>query len=184
VVSRLDGLTLYPAYSRSGIAGALAERVPVLHIVGSPSTSAQVRAQKIDVKGDLELIKQSDGTLLHHTLNLPTSFQTFSKMSEPLSCSQAILSRVSPVTPTTWTDELDRVIKDVLQQCRPGYVEIPTDAVHHKVSSAGLETRLVSSCYTLASAAQTDPGSPTPIPHLLPNIKTRRRTLRPTLPHL
>ncbi|KAI9636386.1 thiamine diphosphate-binding protein [Dioszegia hungarica] len=108
-----------------GIAGCLAERVPVLHIVGSPSTQMQ-----------------SSKSLLHHTLNLPTSFETFSKMSEPLSCSQAILSRVSPVTSSTWTEELDRVIKDVLQQCRPGYVEIPTDAVHHKVSSAGLNKPL------------------------------------------
>lgn len=92
--------------------------------------------------------QQSSQSLLHHTLNLPTSFETFSKMSEPLSCSQAILSRVSPVTSSTWTEELDRVIKDVLQQCRPGYVEIPTDAVHHKVSSAGLNKRLVSFAIT------------------------------------
>lgn len=125
----------------SGIAGCLAERVPVLHIVGSPSSQMQVSF--ILPSWTISLSGQSSKSLLHHTLNLPSSFDTFSRMSEPLSCSQALLSKIPPATNSTWTDELDRVIKDVLQQCRPGYVEIPTDAVHHKVSSAGLKTKLV-----------------------------------------
>jgi pyruvate decarboxylase len=110
----------------SGIAGALAERVPVLHIVGAPNTASQ-----------------TSKALLHHTLNLDSSFDTFSKMSEPLSCSQALLSRIPPESDSTWTTAFDRVLKDVLTQCRPGYVELPTDAVHHKVSAEGLKTRLV-----------------------------------------
>jgi len=87
---------------------------------------------------------QQKGTLLHHTLNTPTSFTTFSKMSEPLSCSQALLNQIEPVSDSTWTDAFDGVVRDVLEQCRPGYVEIPTDAVHRKVSSKGLEKKLVS----------------------------------------
>lgn len=83
---------------------------------------------------------QANKTLLHHTLNTPSTFTTFSTMSEPLSVSQALLSAVPPVTDTTWTEAFDKVLNDVLQQCRPGYVEIPTDAVHHKVSSKGLKT--------------------------------------------
>ncbi|GFZ47749.1 pyruvate decarboxylase [Saitozyma sp. JCM 24511] len=110
-----------------GIAGALAERVPVLHIVGAPSRALQ-----------------SSSALLHHTLNLPTSFSTFSTMSRPLSCSQALLNEIEPRDPSTWTDALDTVLKDVLEQCRPGYVEIPTDAVHHKVSADGLKKLLPS----------------------------------------
>ncbi|WWC67969.1 uncharacterized protein I206_101888 [Kwoniella pini CBS 10737] len=108
-----------------GIAGALAERVPVLHIVGAPSTKLQ-----------------SKDSLLHHTLNLPGSFTTFSTMSAPLSCSQALLNEIAPKTPTTWTEAFDKTLTDVLEQCRPGYVEIPTDAFHHKVSAAGLKEKL------------------------------------------
>ncbi|WWC86880.1 uncharacterized protein L201_001759 [Kwoniella dendrophila CBS 6074] len=108
-----------------GIAGALAERVPVLHIVGAPSTKLQ-----------------SNESLLHHTLNLPGSFTTFSTMSAPLSCSQALLNEIEPKTPSSWTDAFDKTLRDVLEQCRPGYVEIPTDAVHAKVSAAGLKEQL------------------------------------------
>jgi len=65
-------------------------------------------------------------------------------MSEPLSCSQALLNQIPPVTDSTWTDAFDSVVRDVLEQCRPGYIEIPTDAVHKEVSSKGLEKELVS----------------------------------------
>lgn len=109
----------------NGIAGSLAERVPVLHIVGSPSRSMQ-----------------ASNTLLHHTLNLPTSYTAYAQMSAPLSCSQALLSKIEPSTDRVWPDAFDKVVKDVLEQCRPGYVEIPTDAVKHKVSPEGLKKRL------------------------------------------
>lgn len=64
-------------------------------------------------------------------------------MSAPLSCSQALLSKIEPRTDTTWTEAFDKVVKDVLEQCRPGYVEIPTDAVRFKVSAEGLKSKLV-----------------------------------------
>jgi len=66
-------------------------------------------------------------------------------MSQPLSCSQALLNEIVPATPTTWTEAFDKVVKDVLEQCRPGYVEIPTDAVQRKVSAEGLKVKLVGS---------------------------------------
>ena len=90
------------------------------------------------------LTAQSNQSLLHHTLNTPSTFTTFSTMSEPLSVSQALLNQMPPITDTVWTDAFDRVLKDVLQQCRPGYVEIPTDAVHHKVLKKALDTKPVS----------------------------------------
>ncbi|EIW71256.1 hypothetical protein TREMEDRAFT_71102 [Tremella mesenterica DSM 1558] len=108
-----------------GIAGCLAERVPVLHIVGAPSTKLQ-----------------TSNSLLHHTLNLPSTFDTFSTMSAPLSTSQALLNHIPPSTPTTWTEAFDKVLRDVLEQCRPGYVEIPTDAIHRKVSAEALKVPL------------------------------------------
>jgi TPP-dependent 2-oxoacid decarboxylase len=83
-------------------------------------------------------------------------------MSEPLSVSQALLNAIPPVTDTTWTEAFDKVLTDVLQQCRPGYVEIPTDAVHHKVSSKGLKTPPVSYSTTWSSVLEKlIPGSPT-----------------------
>lgn len=112
--------------SHSGIAGSLAERLPILHIVGAPSTALQ-----------------SSKSLLHHTLNTPSSFTTFSAMSAPLSTSQALLSSIEPTTDTTWTDAFDKVLRDVLEQCRPGYIEVPTDAVHKMVSRKGLSTPMV-----------------------------------------
>ena len=87
---------------------------------------------------------QSGHSLLHHTLNLDSSFETFSQMSAPLSTSQALLSHTPPSSPTSWTDAFDKVVRDVLEQCRPGYVEIPTDAVHRLVSAEGLKTPPVS----------------------------------------
>ncbi|WVR04642.1 hypothetical protein IAU60_001653 [Kwoniella sp. DSM 27419] len=108
-----------------GIAGSLAERLPVLHIVGAPSTQLQ-----------------SKDSLLHHTLNLPKSFDTFSTMSAPLSCSQALLNQIKPETPRTWTAAFDKCVRDVLEQCRPGYVEIPTDAFHVQVDRSTLDERL------------------------------------------
>ncbi|WVQ76006.1 hypothetical protein IAR50_005642 [Cryptococcus sp. DSM 104548] len=108
-----------------GIAGCLSERVPVLHIVGAPSTKLQ-----------------ANQSLLHHTLNLPDSFTTFSTMSAPLSCSQALINTIEPSTKTAWTEAFDKTLREVLEQCRPGYVEIPTDAVHAKVSAEGLKKAL------------------------------------------
>jgi pyruvate decarboxylase len=126
----------------SGIAGSMAERLPVLHLVGAPSSQMQVSPHLNDkARADHP---QSSHSLLHHTLNTPGTFTTFSTMSEPLSCSQALLSSIPNDTPTTWTRAFDKVLVDVLEQCRPGYVEIPMDAVHAKVSSEGLKTLPVS----------------------------------------
>ncbi|WP_264766429.1 thiamine pyrophosphate-binding protein, partial [Klebsiella pneumoniae] len=56
----------------NGIAGSYAEHIPVLHIVGAPSTGAQQR-----------------GELLHHTLG-DGDFRHFARMSEQITCSQAL----------------------------------------------------------------------------------------------
>lgn len=64
-------------------------------------------------------------------------------MSAPLSCSQALINNIEPKTPTSWTEAFDKTLKAVLEECRPGYVEVPTDAVHAKVSAEGLKQPLV-----------------------------------------
>jgi TPP-dependent 2-oxoacid decarboxylase len=78
-------------------------------------------------------------------------------MSAPLSCSQALLNEIDPKTPTTWTEAFDKVLRDTLEQCRPGYVEIPTDAVHHLVSDDGLKKKLVSHTTFQSVSIHADP---------------------------
>jgi pyruvate decarboxylase len=62
----------------NAIAGAYSEHVPVVHIVGMPST-----------------VSQRDGMLLHHTLG-NGNFNVFADMNREISCAMAKLN--SPVT--------------------------------------------------------------------------------------
>lgn len=87
----------------NGIAGSYAEHIPVLHIVGAPSTGAQQR-----------------GELLHHTLG-DGDFRHFARMSEQITCSQALL------TAGNACHEIDRVLRDMLTHHRPGYLMLPAD---------------------------------------------------------
>ncbi|QRV86347.1 pyruvate decarboxylase [Ceratobasidium sp. AG-Ba] len=107
----------------NGMAGAMAERVPVLHIVGVPGEGLQQRH-----------------ALLHHTLG-DGIFSHFSKMSAPISAAMASLT-----TGPTGTDglpfEVDRVLRVALTECRPVYLTFPTNLHHVKVPSAGLNTPL------------------------------------------
>ncbi|KAF8610675.1 pyruvate decarboxylase [Ceratobasidium sp. AG-I] len=107
----------------NGLAGAMAERVPVLHIVGVPAEGLQSRH-----------------ALLHHTLG-DGVFSHFSKMSSPISAGMANLT-----TGLTGTDglpiEVDRLLRVALTQCRPVYMSFPTNLNHVKVPSAGLLTPL------------------------------------------
>src|SRR5690242_12819574 len=61
----------------NGIAGAFSEHVPVVHIVGCPST-----------------ISQRNGMLLHHTLG-NGDFNVFANMSSQISCDMARLNNPS-----------------------------------------------------------------------------------------
>lgn len=112
-----------------GVAGSLSERVPVLHIVGAPSTKMQ-----------------SEHALLHHTLNTPGSFTTFSDMSKPLSCASALLNELQPQNNHTLADAFDDALHASLTQCRPSYVELPMDLIHAMVSTKGLEKPLPKPC--------------------------------------
>ena len=87
----------------NGVAGSYAEHIPVLHIVGAPSTGAQQR-----------------GELLHHTLG-DGDFRHFARMSEQITCSQALL------TAGNACHEIDRVLRDMLTHHRPGYLMLPAD---------------------------------------------------------
>ncbi|KAF8682453.1 hypothetical protein RHS04_02581 [Rhizoctonia solani] len=107
----------------NGIAGAMSERVPVLHIVGVPSEALQQKH-----------------ALLHHTLG-DGVFSHFSKMSGPISAAVAKL-HTSPTGTDGLPYEVDRVLSVALTQCRPVYLTFPTNLHHVKVPSKNLLTPL------------------------------------------
>ncbi len=94
----------------NGLAGAYAERVPVIHIVGMPSTSIQ-----------------KNKFIVHHTL-CERRFDEFSHMSKYISKASAIISEKNAER------EIDRVLFESLKHKLPGYLAIPIDLFHKKIS--------------------------------------------------
>lgn len=95
----------------NGIAGAYSEHVPIVHIVGCPSTSLQ-KAE----------------ALLHHTLG-NGDFHVFRDMSYAISHKQVYLD-----DPATAPANIDGVLRDAYINARPVYLMIPTDMVSKEVS--------------------------------------------------
>lgn len=87
----------------NGIAGSYAEYVPVLHIVGAPCRGAQRR-----------------GELMHHTLG-DGDFQHFYRMQQAVTTASAVLDEQNACY------EIDRVLRAMLIERRPGYLMLPAD---------------------------------------------------------
>ncbi|MBM7688051.1 indole-3-pyruvate decarboxylase [Enterococcus ureilyticus] len=87
----------------NGLAGSFAENVPVVEIVGSPTTSIQ-EAKK----------------LVHHTLG-DGNFLRFEKMHEEVTSAIAHLTAENALT------EIDRVLTIALTSKRPVYINLPID---------------------------------------------------------
>ncbi|HYZ16704.1 MAG TPA: thiamine pyrophosphate-binding protein [Candidatus Acidoferrum sp.] len=87
----------------NGIAGSYAEYVPVIHIVGTPPTSAQ-----------------RNGALMHHTLG-EGEFGHFARAYAEVTVARAEL------TVENAADEIDRVLIAALRERRPAYLAIPVD---------------------------------------------------------
>ncbi len=87
----------------NAIAGSYAEHVPVVHIVGGPSKDAQATRRA-----------------LHHSLG-DGDFEHFFRISREITCAQANLM------PATACREIDRVLCEVREQKRPGYILMSTD---------------------------------------------------------
>ena len=87
----------------NAIAGSYAEHVPVVHIVGGPSKDAQGTRRA-----------------LHHSLG-DGDFEHFFRISREITCAQANLM------PATACREIDRVLSEVREQRRPGYILLSTD---------------------------------------------------------
>ena len=87
----------------NGVMGAMAERLPVFHLVGVPS---------------LRIIRQ--GLICHHTLG-DRNYDRFEAISAAASCVSARL------TPENAVIELERVIDKALEESRPAYLTFPMD---------------------------------------------------------
>lgn len=90
----------------NGVAGSYAEHVPVLHIVGGPGSGAQQR-----------------GELMHHTVG-DGDFRHFVRIASELSVAHAVLSAENAC------HEIDRVIRAMLDESRPGYLMLPADVAN------------------------------------------------------
>jgi indolepyruvate decarboxylase len=88
----------------NSVACAYAEKSPMLVISGGPSPS--------DRKAD---------ALLHHKVR---TFDTQRRIYEEVTCATAVLT-----DPETAASEIIRVVDAILEQCRPGYIEVPYDVV-------------------------------------------------------
>jgi len=93
----------------SAIAGAYAENVPIFHLTGMPTRTAQHKRQ-----------------VVHHTLG-NGEFDFFAKMAGPVVCAQAIIS------PQNAVYETERLIDQAFYHRRPVYMAIPADVADQEV---------------------------------------------------
>lgn len=103
----------------NGVAGSRAERVSVVHIVGTPRTSAQ-----------------KNKMILHHSLG-DGNFRTFAKMYEKVTVGQVDLMDLDA---QEMTAAIDKVLRDAIVKQGPVYIQLPTDLVGFKVEGTRLET--------------------------------------------
>ncbi|KAG9235233.1 thiamine diphosphate-binding protein [Amylocarpus encephaloides] len=101
----------------NAIAGSYSEHVPVVHIVGCPSTASE-----------------KNGMLLHHTLG-NGDFNVFMNMSRRISCCAEKL-----IDPSTIAAQIDHALQQCWLQSRPVYISLPTDMVQKKVEGERLNT--------------------------------------------
>ena len=87
----------------NGVMGSMAERLPVFHLVGTPS---------------VRIVRQ--GLTCHHTLG-DTRYDRFEAISAAAGCVSARL------TPENVVVELERVIDKALEDSRPAYLTVPMD---------------------------------------------------------
>ncbi|KAL4796692.1 thiamine diphosphate-binding protein [Aspergillus venezuelensis] len=97
--------------SLNGTAGAFAEKVPVVVIVGTPSTMAQTK-----------------GLNVHHSLG-NGDLRGFANLYKGFTCAQTNLCNAA-----TAPAEIDRVLRACLLNSQPVYIEVPTDMIKARVS--------------------------------------------------
>ncbi|KAJ5095446.1 Thiamine pyrophosphate enzyme [Penicillium alfredii] len=101
----------------NGIAGAYAEKTPVVHIVGTPPRAVQ-----------------SARTFVHHTFS-DGDFRRFAAMSTHITAAQTNLTDSA-----TAPERIDWILQQALVHSRPVYLEIPHDMNDVLVSAANLNS--------------------------------------------
>ncbi|KAJ5798630.1 pyruvate decarboxylase [Penicillium pulvis] len=104
----------------NGIAGAFAEKAPVIHIVGTPARSAQYSR-----------------SLLHHTL-ADGDYRHFASIASHVTRAQANL-----LDPRTIPEQIDAALRQAIVHSQPVYIEVPEDVVDVHVVSSGLNAPLI-----------------------------------------
>lgn len=104
----------------NGIGGAVAEWVPIIHIVGMTARGVQ--------KARL---------MIHHTLGEGVDHGIFREISKPVSAATAFLG-----DDATFTDEVDRVIEVCCKTKLPVYLYVPIDTPDILVDAGRLQTPL------------------------------------------
>ncbi|HEU0183086.1 MAG TPA: thiamine pyrophosphate-binding protein [Agromyces mariniharenae] len=101
----------------NAVAGSYAEHVPVVHVVGAPTTAVQAA-----------------GRATHHTLG-DGDFGHFARMAAEVTATQAVLTAADA------TSQIDRVLVEVRDRRLPGYLMLPADVAETPVAppSAPLE---------------------------------------------
>ncbi|KAF5360435.1 hypothetical protein D9756_004751 [Leucocoprinus leucothites] len=103
----------------NGIAGAFSEMVPVLHLVGVPSTT-----------------QQKNRPILHHTLG-DGRYDAYTIASKQFTISQAQLMDKHEAA-----HQIDHVLVQCITRARPVYMTLPTDMVHQEISGERLKIPL------------------------------------------
>ncbi|OJA07786.1 hypothetical protein AZE42_06734, partial [Rhizopogon vesiculosus] len=120
----------------NGIAGAFSEMVPVLHIVGVPST-----------------MQLKNKPMLHHTLGNGKHVSLFSVASPGDSHShrfdaytkaaeQVTITQATIMTPRQAGSEIDRILTECITHARPVYLTLPMDLVAAKIPAKRLKVAL------------------------------------------
>ncbi|PYH90957.1 hypothetical protein BO71DRAFT_433316, partial [Aspergillus ellipticus CBS 707.79] len=102
----------------NGIAGAYAEKAPVIHIVGTPARALQ-----------------DNRTLVHHTLADGGDYGRFAAMASHVTIAQADLR-----DPSLAPDQIDALLRQAIAHSRPVYLQVPDDMVDALVSNFNLST--------------------------------------------
>lgn len=104
----------------SGIAGAAAEHVPIIHVVGQTPRLAQKQHMQ-----------------LHHNVGRYPDHQMYNKMSSPLRAASADLWDIK-----TAPADIDRVIRECLVTRLPVYIHFPIDMAYEQVPASLLEEKI------------------------------------------
>jgi pyruvate decarboxylase len=124
--ARIKGLSALMTTSGVGelsalnaIAGGYAEKVPIVHIVGTPPTNLQ-----------------DQNTILHHSLG-DGNLRIYASIYEKFTCAQANLRDIAraPIL-------IDETLRKCLWYSRPVYIELPVDMVKVPIPALRLKTAI------------------------------------------